>query len=491
MRETPLDIMPYFMAGLSKEERSTPDVPGLTRAIGIVPEIGGVELGEDFDPITVDIDNPFPDVFRGTYETVIAGRTSIYTLNEVSGVAQLLTSSAVEGGPWHFVDFDSVWFLFNGSCVVRKKADGTVEVSTQPTINSGCRVRGRAVFGGLTADFWLSGWKDAYKQWCELENTGLPTDMPMYPNSVYWSCSGGGDIEWLFDRSNAITGPLGADMGYDSTYPFYVDFLRRMDWGFHECEWQGTVLAVVALGSKFVAYGDNGVSLFTPVMDPLPGFGETVIMPKGILSRSAVCSALTFHIFIDSTFTLWRLRGDGALERLGFKPYLQRMSPDTLKIHFDRDRGRFYICDGLLCYILSSDVLTESRRMVYGISKVTTQPVAIYSGDHDEIDIMSDTVVFNRTGLTTIRGVNYKLHGLSQGRLLMEFIYPGEQLWRTLELPLSPEGAAFPQVTAEKFRFGLRGTPASDFSLSKAEIRVLSSDRRFTRGIGVTSTNSQ
>lgn len=119
--------------------------------------------------------------------------------------------------------------------------------------------------------------------------------------------------------------------------------------GSRPLDWKGLVYNTRKLGNSIIAYGENGVSVLTPVGKLV---GENVIHRIGLIGRDAFAGNDSVHYFIDNLGALYRLTGDG-LKILDYREYLSGLTDPVLTL--DNSTNLLYICDGTSGYVYSPD----------------------------------------------------------------------------------------------------------------------------------------
>jgi hypothetical protein len=128
-------------------------------------------------------------------------------------------------------------------------------------------------------------------------------------------------------------------------------------------DWSGWVYAVKKLANKIVVYGQNGVTLLTPLNN---FWGMITISHLGLLYKGAVCGTDFVHFFIDKQGKLCRL--DEKIEVFGYEEYLSTLGPSVV-MSYDELNQLIYICDGLIGFVYSvrSNSLGQGPVSVTGI----------------------------------------------------------------------------------------------------------------------------
>jgi len=110
-------------------------------------------------------------------------------------------------------------------------------------------------------------------------------------------------------------------------------------------DWKGNIYAIKKLGTKAVAYGENGVSFLIPAGN---AYGLNSIYRIGLKSKNAVAGDETKHFFIDKAGQLWKV-GE-SLEKIDYSEYLSLMN-NNLVMSYDSLENLLYICDGSVGYV--------------------------------------------------------------------------------------------------------------------------------------------
>jgi len=396
VKEFSANIEKALIAGLRKDKRSVVNSPALTVCKNVKPTDFGLKPQEvmsavTFSDATPTISYPYPQVFKGTYETIVVDASNIWTaiitgsdlaLTALSLVKydDLSTAETITVGttPWQFVDFGKCWALYNGSCVAFKyptdllsyDTANVVRVQKAVTVKAGCAFRGRHIMAGFDkTNFWLGGWSEFWKSWINdideaPEFNFSPTSDAPDKNFVHWTSIGGGDTFWLYYPELMFEGFIGKDSytrkqtGRGRTDPLIFDYMQRNEWGFMPMPFQGAIQNVIPLGNGVVAFGDDGVTALPHVTEPFPTFGTKHLMSMGIKSQGAVGYSDNMAIFIDKEGTLWAISPDYQLSRLGYKEFLSGLS--TPAITYNTAEQDFHIVDDNQHFVLTPQGLSEN-----------------------------------------------------------------------------------------------------------------------------------
>jgi hypothetical protein len=472
----------------------------------------------------VSVSHPFPQIFVGKQENLMVMGTRIFSLNPDAGYdateltvytyASPYTTSTVipsGGGTWHFADFHSTWFLFNGKSVLWKskwRDANKIFIKTIPTIATGCSFRGRMLMGGFKAsDFWSSEWQDQWNSWMSKgSGWGYSVGAPG-PNWVWWSSIGGGDLLHLFDKELAIGGIPGiTGTGHDADDPSALFNMLTSTAGFMPVDWQGTVWRLLPMKNAVVVYGEGGVSALLPFPEPIPTFGlEESILRIGIASRSAVAGDLKRHLFVDGQGVLWSLAGNLQLTRLGYEEYLSALLPNEITVFMDPDREEFYI-SGInsggdkIGYKLTESGLCRTpfvpTAMVFVDRGGGLKLQGLRNNDADTNTITLETIPtdFGDRSIKTIEAVQWVGRDASFStpfKLQPKFRYKENSALATgADISLDNRGYAYVGLSGLEFSFvitGIRaaGAEGADFNLDDIILEVTDSSAKLGLEEGV------
>lgn len=116
---------------------------------------------------------------------------------------------------------------------------------------------------------------------------------------------------------------------------------RPLDWG-------GWIYVIKKLMNKVAVYGENGVSLLTPVNNL---WGLATISRIGLKTRASICGNDFVHYYIDVEGRLCKV--DDTIEVLGYNEFLGAMA-DSLVMTYNEKDQLIYICDGEIGYVYSA-----------------------------------------------------------------------------------------------------------------------------------------
>lgn len=114
-------------------------------------------------------------------------------------------------------------------------------------------------------------------------------------------------------------------------------------------DWNGYVYSVRKLGKKVCVYGENGVSMLSPVGG---AYGLDTFYRIGLKGKHAITGDDTKHYFVDNAGHLIKL--SEGLDILDYSEHLSQLN-SSLVMNYDALNNLVYICDGVLGFVYSVD----------------------------------------------------------------------------------------------------------------------------------------
>lgn len=216
-------------------------------------------------------------------------------------------------------------------------------------------------------------------------------------------------------------------------------------------DWKGWVYAVKKLGSKVIAYGENGVSILAPSDKH---YGMNTIYRVGLKGKHAVAGSDSTHFFIDNKGQLYSLGEE--LRKLDYSEYLSVMSDPVMS--YDAESDLVYICDGALGYVYSPKNKSLGAGPV-NITGLSSQGGTLYvtapaTATTEPFEICTDIYDFGTRKLKTVFSLEF-------GTDLTETLYASidfrtdkaQAFSQTLWYPVNEKGFLQRTCTAREFRF--------------------------------------
>lgn len=117
--------------------------------------------------------------------------------------------------------------------------------------------------------------------------------------------------------------------------------------GHRPLDWNGAIWCIKWLGSKLIVYGENGISLLTPINE---AFGLHTISQQGIKGKLAVATIDTVNYHLTTDGHLVALASDAQPIDLDYSEYLSTLSA-SVSMNFDPYDQLLYLCDGSVGFI--------------------------------------------------------------------------------------------------------------------------------------------
>ncbi len=346
-----LSLKKALTTGLSRNRESIRHVDALVEANNCKVTPFGLSTREPVEfPTVAVVNHPFPQILPVSSENkaIVAGRTTMGFLDDnMVFTSHTITGSALEGGPWHIADLGKDrWYLFNGTCVVYSASPNAIR-STEGWAKTGCVFGGRLFCGDLTT-FYSDNWKTKYNSFITEPSVrdGIVTGKQ---NEVWWSTVGADDAIFYLDPTQM------------SKVDFF-DTMMRSEAGTMVMPFSGKVLAVKAMSSGVIVYGENGICVLSPIQGA-PTFGVRKIADFGIAGRGLIAGTNNKHVFLSADGTLMSLFSNLEFEVLDFKsemaPFID--SPDAT-ISLDVSNDTYYISDLHYSFILTTEGMTSTSQ---------------------------------------------------------------------------------------------------------------------------------
>lgn len=373
---------------------------------------------------------PFPQFFVGSRIMILAYKTKIYEVGSDWSVTEKITVTG--GDVWDFVDFGTYILLLNGEVMVYvDPTDSSYNTSTGsttfPLIGTGCNFKGQIVGGDVR-----SSWN---------------------------SC----------DRQSIVYSDIGSAS-------FALD--RKNEAGFRHSRRKGNVLKVARLGDGVVAYGENFVDLMVPYNQY---FKIAEILDVGINWKGCVGVTNDMHIFMDNKRYLWAIDREFKLTRLGYQEFLEDLVDNHVVISGVQDEQRFYICDGVKCYVYTPRGMFEGFQLISSVATLDDAVVGTFKDTEDyEARLTTGAMDFGHRGIKTLMGVEC---GISEGGtnyIGADYRYDTNGTFsRTTLSRLSPDGFGYVGAAAHDLRVHVKATNYEQCYLDYINAKIKLEDRRF------------
>lgn len=504
--------------GLRSDSRNRLNKPGLLACMNMKPvKDEGLVYHEDIDNLfpSVTFDFPFPQVFKGKGETLLANRTSLYQVGQGLALSAITTYDVYnptqtmaipEGGQWDFIDHGTTWMLTNGECCVFKtrksglfRATEKVYVQKDVRFNSGTHHRGRAVIGGFNEKFfWNTAWEAIWATWEATMPGGLSvSDRGLKGNYVLWSTIGG-DLIWLTMPSLARTGLVpftagGTDTGFDTgnfTNQMFLDQLKRNELGWMPMPFQGDVIRIEELGKDLIVYGTDGIAVLNPVGDPYPTYGCELLSGVGLAQPGALIDGGSYHKYIGADGCLWKISRGYTISgweavSLGFYEFFHDSLKDDWAGSSDDSLGEGYLSTKQQTFIVTEEGVGQTHQIITsGMFHEDEFKGIVSSNGNTEQKIVLDSVDFGLGGIKLLQAVELGLSDYSEVIVAVATRFSKKGPWLFSDwVPINDEGWAVVNTSGIEFRLMIKGKPGQRLAPAYTNYRWNVTDKRNIRGI--------
>lgn len=322
-------------------------------------------------------------------------------------------------------------------------------VTIMPGGNSCCNYKGQLIIGGLYS-------------------TGAPW-------STMTTCS----VAW---------GDIGSNImipGDGVTKDIVAGFMK-MPWDENDT---GKVYKVLTLADMVMVYADNGIGYIQQtIVGKYPAMKTKTLLKSGIISTYAVNGDENIHGFVDKNYD-WNTVVDGKIQNLGYRNFMKTLTGEII-VTYDASNERFYISDGLLCYVFVTDGMYTTHQCVSSIGRYKKILCGfILSNADTKIRLGTSATDFgiqdNKTVESVETGIVYdtSANEIVYGKLATRYDYKGDFI--TLDYTYLNERGIFTQkLTGREFKVFLQGEYEAGalFSLNSLRVKIKQSDKRNTRG---------
>lgn len=453
-------------------------------------------------------DYPFPQVFKGNDVFLLVTEDTVYEIDKTTYALTELTlydvynpnteASITADGVWHFADFHSSWYLFNGTSVVFKtNIDATtwmpdrVYVQDDVTIGTGVNFRGRLITSGFNpSNFWNNDWQFAME--CLQSNLpdGLSASIDITNNFVWWSMIGGGDTLWRFLPEFAFTTKEDGEFTLEGSK--FLDAIERNDMGFMPMPFEGAIYQVKELGGNVIIYGENGIAALKPVSVPVPTFALIEIQNFGVFNRASVGGDIKQHIFIDAVGQVWKLNADLTTQLLDYREFIEPILEDNIGITYYSNTQEFFIGSDSECFMLGPQGLTTVYQLVTSVFYENGR-----KGVFEELDVTTSLMVSNiitvgNNAQNTITSV--EVDGLYDSTVQVAIDYRhnrSDSFTRSRFIDLNKMGWVRFNFAGLEFRVVIQAADYTSFDPSNITVKWKSHDKRNQRGIDVSQAGTR
>jgi len=427
--------------------------------VGVIPRAYATLPGGDF---------PFPQIFRGSRETLVVSETALRRESAPGTLATVTTYDADEpsvtaaitaGGPWQFVDLDTVWMLTNGACCILKP--NLAEYGGKALVFTGgpqgaCFHKGRV---------WMAGWPGGFlhPQWGTI---GADT--------ITWSAIGGGDVFAPF-------------LPFGSAYAQGAEILIN-DAGNAPLPMEGTVYGCLPLGGSVLVYGERGIAALTPAPNSTAVGKQILLAPDsiGIKGRLAAGGDLRNHWFIAQDGALWTIGQSLEPKRLGYSEYFAAESGPFVISH-DPLADELYIATPSRGFILSAAGLAETDLRPTGLVAVGKELKGASFGLPSAVGLMTHIFDAGDRSRKTSEFIEIAARGLADVEVRVHADCDASGTFEASDWePVNELGAARVIASGVDFKVELKAISEGPLAtIDYITVRWKGGDKRFRRGVGI------
>lgn len=459
MREVTAVLTKQLTLGLRPERLGPNTSPAMLELVNLLPSgMGLVNRDEFLEPIDEPPAElyPFPHVATTVVDILVATPNGTFLVNGSWDLVAIAGTAAQWTDIPHVADFGDFFCALGpgGSVFGGLQVEGVGRTAIQHALTSAdtcCAFRGQLIVGA-PRDFSV-----LRTQADPMSDFEIP---PVGDRIVAWSRIGALDFRAL----------IGNEVGW-TTMP-----------------WQGKVLRILELGDSAIAYCENGIARMSPRSEPVQTFGIDRLCEFGVLNRNAIAGDDQLHLFIGKDRALYTLSPEKrftqegrAPKRLGYAEYMKRLV--NPKIFHDPTHQRWWIFDGVRCFVWSPAGLAEVTNVPKSLAMYMGELIGIAAGDLTITELCTDTLTFGTRGLKTMQTIEVDATASAGFSVSVDWRTETAGDWnQTAWIPCSPHGVAFPMVTGSEFRIRVR-CAAVDAEVGQINLRYKLSDKRSVRGI--------
>ncbi len=245
----------------------------------------------------------------------------------------------------------------------------------------------------------------------------------------------------------------------------------------------GKIYKVLSIGNKIRVYGDRGNCDLIPYsVGRSVGFGVMEIETPGILSADAIGGDEIVHGYVDANYD-WNLITRETITNLGYRKFMETLT-NRILVRYDKINKRFYISDGVLCYVYSKHGMYSTNQCVSSIGNYKGVTAGFFKDNADtKIRLKTTSFDFSYQDMKTIEsveaGISYNTDNAFQGALSTKYDYKGS----FIQLPwteLNPRGIFTQKITGREFKLHLQSDyeAGAEFNLSSLKAMLKFSDKR-------------
>lgn len=242
-------------------------------------------------------------------------------------------------------------------------------------------------------------------------------------------------------------------------------------------DWNGAIWCIKWLGSKLIVYGENGISLLTPINE---AFGLHTISQQGIKGKLAVATVDSVNYHLTTNGHLVALAPDAQPIDLDYSEYLSTLSA-SVSMNFDPYDQLLYLCDGSVGFIydpvakslgagpvnITGMAYRDGSRYIAAQAAISTPAFEIVTDIYDLGSRHGKTIVSIEAGVDTSVVLDVRIeyrHSKSSAFLITDWV------------ALDSRGVRFLACYGYEFKFHFRAASAGFFRLDYLRINGVTHD---------------
>ena len=244
------------------------------------------------------------------------------------------------------------------------------------------------------------------------------------------------------------------------------------------------VWKVLTLDDAFMIYGDKGLALMKmTLVGKNPAMSYKNIKGYGCLSTYAINGDDKIHGFINTNYDWCIVTGEG-VRVLGYRKDMEKLTGEIV-VSYEKENERFYISDGLLCYVFNKKGMYSTNQCVSSIG-MYKEILAGFFLDNSDDKIRLGTTSFDagEQGMKTLEsaetGITYEttIDEVITSYFETKYTYNGDWV-TTPEVQLNPRGIFTNKITGREFRITIESDYESNarFKLSSLRAKIKFSDK--------------
>jgi hypothetical protein len=255
--------------------------------------------------------------------------------------------------------------------------------------------------------------------------------------------------------------------------------------GYRRCPYGGEVMHVRRLGDYVVGYSDKGITILSPVSDPVPTFGFKEVYDRGIINRGAVDGSLQSQVFVDSDYNIVRVVEGKAPEPLGYHKFMEELAGEDIIVKYDSREGDYYIGNSTKTFLLTDKGLTEVQQHPSAVWVGSGETYAIpETSDGNDPEIITGIFNMEYSGQKTTATIESDVVLADDIKAAVEWANDLVSWGYGSLVPVNNMGIASITAAGNFLRFRMTfGTLYNGFKISYMKVRFKMTDLRGIRGV--------